>query len=56
MTKTQKIDPETAAHNIATAFSEEYAKCLKSTEMNKVNLLYEVVYKEVYGLLKENHS
>lgn len=57
MTKNQKLDPETAASNIAKAFSEEYAKSLKPTEMEKVSQLYETVYKEVYKcFLEENHS
>lgn len=64
MSEIQKIDPKTAAHNIATIFSKQYAKNFKdlSIDSSKINdaaketsKLYAIVYDEAYEYFsKEN--
>lgn len=69
MNEIQKIDPETAAHNISTIFSEKYIESLKDPAVLSINdtkiseaateaaKLYAIVYDAAYEqFTKENED
>lgn len=68
MSEIQKINPETAAHNIATIFSKQYAKRSKDPSILSINSskindaaketskLYAIVYDEAYGYFSKQNK